>query len=175
MQRILSQLYSELKNVDQEKEYYENELSAIYEQHEMAKKIADIPGVGMLSSLSVIALVGEGKQFVNARHFAAYLGLVPRQHSSGGREKLLGMSKRGNTFVRTLLIHGARAVMTHVDKKTDNRSNWIKTLKSRSGFNRTVVALANKNARIIWALLTKSERFNCAIYYGETNTLAKVA
>ena len=160
MQQTINRLYCELKNIDLEMDYYENELSNLYEQHEEAQKISAIPGVGMLTALSVVALAGDGKQFSNARHFAAYLGLVPRQQSSGGHEKILGISKRGNTFVRTLLIHGARAVITHVEKKTDKRSMWIKKLKDRNGFNRAAVALANKNARIIWALLTKQEKFS---------------
>ena len=177
MQRSINQLYCELKNLDEEISHYEKELSNLYQQQAPAKKLADIPGIGMLTSLAVIALVGDGKQFLNARHFAAYLGLVPRQHSSGGKDKLLGISKRGNTFVRTLLIHGARAIMSHVEKKNDHRSQWIKQLKSRCGFNRTAVAVANKNARIVWALLNKPEKFNHSLYQGEkeTNALAKVA
>lgn len=171
MQRTINQLYCELKNIDLEMGYYENELSNLYQQHEAAQKISSIPGLGMLTALSVVALIGDAKQFLNARHFAAYLGLVPRQHSSGGHEKILGISKRGNTFVRTMLIHGARAVIMHVEKKTDNRSQWIKNLKLRAGFNKTAVALANKNARIIWALLTKQEEFNHERYCGSRKVI----
>jgi len=160
MLRALSQLSCELSHIDKEMLFYKKELSQIYKQNNKAQTLSAIPGIGMLSALSVIALVGDGKQFESARHFSAYLGLVPRQHSSGGREKLLGISKRGNTFVRTLLIHGARAVAMHSGKKTDKRSRWVEELKARRGFNRTSVAVANKNARTIWALLAKGEVFD---------------
>ena len=172
MKRPLNQLFCELRNIDQGMVYYEKELSSLYNSHQDAKKLSAIPGIGMLTALAVIALVGHGKQFLNARHFAAYLGLVPRQHSSGGHEKLLGISKRGNILVRTLLIHGARAVVAHVEKKADSRSQWIKELKERRGFNRATVALANKNARIIWALLAKETQFSSEHYYGSGTTNA---
>ena len=166
MERMMNQLYCELKNTDIEIDFYEKELSSLHKQNEVVQRLSEVPGIGLLTSLAVYALAGDGKQFLNARHFAAYLGLVPRQHSSGGREKILGISKRGNSYVRTLLIHGARAIMTHVEKKTDARSEWIKNLKARSGFNRTAVAVANKNARILWALLHKNQKFNYERYCG---------
>lgn len=158
--RAVNRMYIELKNIDIEMEEYEKELNALFLQNEDAQRIEKVPGVGILSALAIISLVGDITAFKNGRHFSAYLGLVPRQHSSGGKEKLLGISKRGNVFVRTCLIHGARAVMSHVNKKEDHKSIRLKTMKERRGMNRTCVALANKNARIIWALLHKKTDYN---------------
>ena len=97
--------------------------------------------------------------FKNGRHFAAYLGLVPRQHSSGGKDRLLGISKCGDTYIRTLLVHGARAVLVWCDKKTDNQSKWLKKLVLRRGKNKAAVALANKMARIAWALIHENMEY----------------
>lgn len=160
MGRAVNRMYVELKNIDTEMNEYDNELNSLFMQNEEAKRIERVPGVGILSALAIISSVGDVSAFRNGRHFSAYLGLVPRQHSSGGKEKLLGISKRGNVFVRTCLIHGARAVMSHVDKKTDPRSMRLKAMKERRGMNRTCVALANKNARVIWALLNKKTNYN---------------
>ena len=93
--------------------------------------------------------------FKNGRQFAAWLGLVPKQHSTGGQTRLLGISKRGDSYLRKLLIHGARATLRWVGLKTDGRSQWIRGLLERRGWNRTAVAVANKNARIVWALLSR--------------------
>ncbi|WP_143433562.1 transposase, partial [Coxiella burnetii] len=105
--------------------------------------------------------VGDIHQFHRSRQLSAFIGLVPRQHSSGNKEVLLGISKRGNVMLRTLLIHGARALLRHVKNKTDKKSLGLKALIERRGMNRACVALANKNARIIWALLTRQETYRC--------------
>ena len=99
--------------------------------------------------------MGDGKQFKRGRDMAAWLGLTPKQHSSGGKDLLLGISKRGDTYLRTLLIHGTRSALKAIDKKTDPRSQWLQSLCGRRHNNVAAVALANKNARIAWALLTK--------------------
>ena len=138
---------------------HEEELTALFKQSEDCKRLYTIPGVGLISALAVVALVGDIKHFRNARHLSAYLGLVPQQQSSGGHQRLLGISKRGNTYVRTLLIHGARALLSCVDKYDDPRSRWIKALRERCGFNKACVAVANKQARIIWALLSRKENY----------------
>jgi transposase len=104
-------------------------------------------------------LVGQGDGFKNGRHFAAFLGLVPKQHSSGNRECLLGISKRGDTYVRQLLIHGGRAVARTCSKKNDNRSCWVNRIKEQGGFNKAAVAVANKNARIAMAILLSGEPY----------------
>jgi transposase len=110
-------------------------------------------------STAIIALVGNGEGFKNGRHFSAYLGLVPKQHSSGNKERLLGISKRGDEYLRMLLIHGGRAVVRTCSKKKDARSVWINSIKTRSGMNKAAVAVANKNARIAMALLLSGKKY----------------
>ena len=107
--------------------------------------------------------IDDGKDFDNGRHMAAWLGLVPRQHSSGDRTILMGISKRGDQHLRTLLVHGARAVVRTAAGKSDQFSQWVNALRERRGMNRAIVAVANKNARIIWALLAKNEEYRPAI------------
>jgi len=101
----------------------------------------------------MVAAVSDVTHFQNGRQFAAWLGLVPRQHSTGGKPRLLGMSKRGDVYLRTLLIHGARATLRWSGLKTDRHSQWVRGLIDRRGKNKAAVALANKNARIAWVLL----------------------
>jgi transposase len=126
------------------------------------KKIEQVHGVGPLIATAVVAAAGDGKEFKRGRQFAAWLGLVPRQHSSGGKPRLLGISKRGDKYLRMLLIHGARAVVAQAEKRNDPLSQWINRIRGRSGVNVAAVALANKNARIIWALLRYQEDYRLA-------------
>ena len=118
-----------------------------------AKRLQGIPGIGPVIATAILCAVGDGKQFKRGRDMAAWLGLTPKQHSSGGKNWLLGMSKRGDTYLRMLLIQGAKSALNVVENKTDPRSLWLKTLCCRRHKNIAVVALANKNARIAWALL----------------------
>jgi transposase len=122
------------------------------------QRIADIPGVGLLTATAAVAAMGDAKAFKSGREFAAWIGLVPRQTGTGGRIRLLGISKRGDTYLRTLLIHGARSVLTHA-KKPDQ---WITQLRQRRPLNVAVVALANKMARTIWALLAHERTYQKA-------------
>jgi transposase len=101
--------------------------------------------------------IGDGKRYASSRDYAASLGIVPRQHSSGDKLIYLGISKRGNRYIRTLLIHGARAVLKNCSDKTDKLNLWLQALIERRGFNKAAVALANKNARILWAMATKGQ------------------
>ena len=110
--------------------------------------------MGPLVATALIASVSEPQRFKNGRQFAAYLGLVPRQHSTGGKPKLLGISKAGNKYLRMLLVHGARSIIHHHRSKEDQRSRWVTKLVERRGFHKANVALANKNARVLWKLLT---------------------
>ncbi len=107
-----------------------------------------------------MASVGDGRQFKRGRELAAWLGLTPGQHSSGGKDRLLGISKRGDSYLRTLLIHGARSVIRTTANKTDPRSRWISAVAARRHKNVAAVALANKNARIAWAVLTQGSRYD---------------
>lgn len=117
------------------------------------QRLQKIPGVGPLTASALVASVGNARNFQNSRQFAAWLGLVPRQHSSGGKPTLLGMSKRGDTYLRTLLIHGARAVLRHaLERRPDH---WVARVAGRRNNNIAAVALANRNARIVWALLAR--------------------
>ncbi|WP_457766625.1 IS110-like element IS1111A family transposase [Coxiella burnetii] len=161
MKRVLNCLYTELLNRDEAIGDYEEELKAVAKANEDCQRVQSIPGVGYLTALSVYASVGDIHQFHRSRQLSAFIGLVPRQHSSGNKEVLLGISKRGNVMLRTLLIHGARALLRHVKNKTDKKSLWLKALIERRGMNRACVALANKNAPIIWALLTRQETYRC--------------
>ena len=120
-----------------------------------AKRLQQIPGIGPIIATALICAIGDGKQFQRGRDMAAWLGLTPRQHSSGGKDRLLGISKRGDAYLRTLLIHGARSALKVAGKKDDPRSRWLQNLCSRRNKNIAAVALANKNARIAWALLSK--------------------
>ncbi|CAJ0785382.1 IS110 family transposase ISCARN18 [Ralstonia chuxiongensis] len=119
------------------------------------KRVAEIPGVGLLTATAVIATMGEARAFKSAREFCAWLGLVPRQHGTGGKVKLLGISKRGDTYVRTLLIHGARAVLMHAKKP----GPWLEQIKMRRPANVVIVAQAAKMARTIWAVTAKQQEY----------------
>jgi len=143
---------------------YEKKLDLIYKNHPEAQRLTTIPGVGKLGATAIIASVTDPHLFKNGREFAAWLGLVPKQSSSGGKQRMLGISKRGDNYIRRLLIHGSRASLRWMgDSKVGKRNLWAQKLKERRGYNRTAVALANKNARIVWALLTKQENYKSAV------------
>ena len=135
--------------------YYDEKLEALATTHPECQRLLTIPGIGPITATALIAAVGDVGVFKNGRQFAAWLGLVPKQHSTGGQTRLLGISKRGDSYLRKLLIHGARATLRWARTKTDSRSQWIRGLLERRGWNRTAVAVANKNARIVWALLSR--------------------
>jgi transposase len=124
------------------------------------KKAATLIGVGPVTASAVVATVGDFKQFDNGAQFGAWLGLVPRQHSSGGKNNLGGITKRGDTYLRSLLIQGTKSAVMTADKRSDPISKWVAALRDRSGWQKAAVALANKNARILWAVLTKGETFD---------------
>jgi transposase len=160
--QLILELYEEFKDTDQRVKKCDTKIKTVFSQNEACKRIAQIEGIGPTIATAIIATVGDTKYFKNGRQFAAFLGLVPKQHSSGGKPLLLGISKRGDRYLRTLLVHGARSVMYVVGEKKDPKSEWLKKLKSRRGLNKTCVALANKNARVIWALLSKGENYRKA-------------
>ena len=127
-------------------------------QDPAAKAIADIPGVGLLTATADVATMGDAKAFRSGREFAACIGLIPGQTGSGGRVKLLGMSKRGDTYLRTLLVHGARSVLHH----TKVPSPWLQQIRARRPLNVVIGALANKIARTIWAVLAHERKYDKA-------------
>ena len=137
-----------------------------HKQSEMSQQLATIPGVGVLSATALSATIGDVANFKNARQLAAYLGLVPKQHSSGGKDKLMGISKRGDGYVRSLLVHGARAVISHINRRLKagqaGGNAWVEQCLTRMHVNEVSVALANKMARIAWALLAHKENYKAA-------------
>jgi transposase len=141
-------------------------IESIMKQSALCRKIAAIPGVGVMTATAMVAAVGDAKAFKNGRHLAAWIGLVPRQNSSGGKSRLLSISKRGDAYLRTLLIHGARSVLIRVACKQDARSVWLQELIARRGYNRATVALANKNARIIQSVLSGEGSYRPSIVKG---------
>ncbi len=152
--RNFYQLYEDLLLLDDQIERVEKELQATCKENADCQRLLTLPGIGWITASALVAHIGDISQFKSGRELSAYLGLVPKQHSSGGKNTLLGISKRGDAYLRTLLIHGSRSVLQHVEKKEDNNSLWLKQLAERRGNNKAVVAQANKTARKVWALLT---------------------
>jgi transposase len=156
---LLQGLQQDLITLDERVSDLDKKIHLLANNNGTAKRLQQIPGIGPITATALVCAIGDGKQFKRGRDLAAWLGLTPRQHSSGGKDCLLGISKRGDAYLRTLLIHGARAVLKVADKKDDPRSRWLQNLCSRRNKNIAAVALANKNARIVWALLTKETDF----------------
>jgi transposase len=154
-QEMFWKLMEEFAALEEQIAYYQEKLEALAKVHPECQRLMTIPGIGAITATALMAAVGDVGVFKNGRQFAAWLGLVPRQHSTGGQTRLLGISKRGDSYLRKLLIHGARATLRWVKLKSDSRSQWIRGLLERRGWNRTAVAVANKNARIVWALLSR--------------------
>jgi transposase len=158
----LEDLYRELVAIDEQLREIEGRIKRVFAATELCRRLAEVEGVGPLIATAMVAAVGDPHAFKNGRQLAAWLGLVPRQYSSGGKHVLLGITKRGDRYLRALLIHGARAVVVRAAAKKDARSCWIATLQRRRGTNRASVAVANKNARILWALMTTQEDYQRA-------------
>ena len=154
---VFTDLADRLRGVDERGAAYDHRVVQLARQTEPAQRLMQVPGVG-----PVTATVGNAHAFRNGRQLAAWLGLVPRQHSSGGTRRLGRITKRGDVYLRTLLIHGARAVMRHLARRTDATSRWVTALHARRGFNKAVVALAAKQARILWALLATGRTYQPA-------------
>jgi transposase len=147
------ELVGQLRDKDERIDVYDRRLAQAAKDDERAKRLLAVPGVGQLTATAVLAAVADAGHFDNGRDFAANLGLVPREHSSGGRQRLYGITKRGDTYLRTLLIHGARSALRCAGEKPDKLLRWAGKLAERRGYNVAAVALANKMARVIWAIL----------------------
>lgn len=161
--RILFQeLYTDFVELDKRIKLCDVKITALFKANKDCQRISEIPGIGVITATAIVAAIGDPNTFKNGRSLSAWIGLVPKQASSGNRQILLGISKRGNTYLRGLLIHGARAVVCRSGNKEDSRSRWITQLKNRRGMNKTIIALANKNARTIWALLAKQKDYQYA-------------
>jgi len=151
--QLIERLAQHLKELDRQVKEFEKEIIAWHRSSELSRKLEKIPGIGPLAASALVASIADAHSFDNGRQVSAWLGLVPRQSSSGGKATLLGMSKRGDAYLRTLLIHGARSAILAAKNKTDNTNGWLVNLLNRRHPNIAAVALADKNVRTVWALL----------------------
>jgi transposase len=161
-QEMFWKLVEEFAALEKQLAYYQEKLDTLAQTHPECQRLMTIPGIGPLTATALVAAVSDASACKNGRQCAAWLGLVPRQYTTGGKERLLGISTRGDTSLRKLLVHGARTTIRWVGRKTDRRSQWMRHLVERRGKNRTAVAVANKNARIVWALLTSHQDYQPA-------------
>jgi transposase len=157
--QLIERLAQHLKELDRQVKEFEKEIIAWHRSSELSRKLEKIPGIGPLAASALVASIADAHSFDNGRQVSAWLGLVPRQSSSGGKATLLGMSKRGDAYLRTLLIHGARSAILAAKNKTDNTNGWLVNLLNRRHPNIAAVALANKNVRTVWALLAHGGEF----------------
>jgi transposase len=157
--QVLQCLTSQIRSIQGEIASIEKKLLAWHTSCAASRRLAEIPGVGLITATAVVASVGNATQFRSARQFAAWLGLVPQQHSSGGKERLGHISKRGDGYIRRLLVHGARAHLSWSRRKKQIRSAWLTGLLARRPTNVVLLAMANKTARIAWAMLSRGERY----------------
>jgi transposase len=157
--RLLEDLRDEWAELDRRITAHDEELASLARTDEAARRLTAIPGIGVVNATALVAAVGDGAAFAKGRDLAAWLGLTPRQHSTGGKTKLLGISKRGNAYLRTQLIHGARAAIAHFVKQDPPTGAWLRQLLSRAHPNVAVVALAAKLARIAWATLRSGRAY----------------
>jgi transposase len=156
---LLVELKRELEQLAGHIEQAEALIQRAAQQNEACQRLDAIPGIGPLTATALIAAIGNGEAFRKGREFAAWVGLVPREHSTGGKQKLLGISKRGNSYLRKLFVQGARAVLQFRDKQCSGLRHWLAELSSRSHYNVVGVALANKLARMAWAVLARGEAY----------------
>lgn len=161
MRQLLARLTDNLKEMDRQVQELEKQIQLWHRENALSRKLEAIPGIGPITASAIVATIGNAQEFKDGRQLAAWMGLVPKQSSSGGKQTLLGISKRGDTYLRTLLIHGARAVIRFAEHKIEP-DRWLVGLIGRRNKNVAAVALANKNARIVWALLAKDRIFQPA-------------
>src|SRR5271157_3270184 len=157
---LIGELREELSDLDGRITIYDRKIINLYRMSEACQRLGEVEGIGPITATALVAAAGDGKCFKNGRQFAAWIGLVPKQRSSGGRSRLLGISKRGDRYLRTLLIHGARAALGRTRGKQDPRSLWLLKMRERRHANVVAVALANKNARIAWGLLASGMNYD---------------
>src|SRR6267143_4225388 len=160
LRQLLDQLWQEWKVLASQIEAISGQIERIAQQDAVCQRLQQIPGVGPLVATATVAAIGNGSAFVKGRDFAAWLGLVPRQHSTGGKAKLLGISKRGNPYLRRLFIHGARSIFTQAHRDRLALNAWMNGLEHRMHRNCAIVAVANKLARIAWAVLAKGANYH---------------
>jgi transposase len=156
---LVARLIDHLKVLDAQVLDLEVQIKEWHRKNELSRKLEQIPGIGPVTASALVATIGDAKSFENGRQLAAWMGLVPRQNSTGGKAKLLGISKRGDVYLRTLLIHGARSAILAAQRKALQEDSWLGKLLQRRNPNVAAVALANKNARVVWALLARDRQY----------------
>jgi transposase len=157
--KLLRGLWQDLRALDERVEELDHEIEQLARQDPVAVRLQQVRGIGPLTATALLATVGDASQFANGREMAASFGLTPKQNSSGGKERLLGISKRGDAYLRSLLVHGARAVIRTAQAKTDRLSTWVMRIAATRHPNIAAVALANKTARVAWAMITKGTNY----------------
>ncbi len=163
MRQLLARLMSELKQLDVQISEIDAMIAGKADDHEACQRLMAIPGIGPITATAIVSAIGNGAEFRKGRGFSAWLGLTPAEHSTGGKQKLLGISKRGNCHLRKFLVHGARSVMQCREKQTPGLKAWLGELVSRCHPNVATIALANKMARMAWVLLAKGETYRPAL------------
>jgi transposase len=156
---MMRDMYERLALLDRQIARYDDLIQQVHKASPTSQRLEKIRGVGPMIATGVIAAAGSASEFSNGRQFAAWLGLTPRQHSSGGKDRLFGITKRGNGYLRMLLVHGARSVVQQAVRHTDKLSRWILEVQARRGTNVAVVALANKIAGTISVLLARGQEY----------------
>lgn len=157
--QLIDRLLQHLKELDRQVQELEHEIEQWHRSSEPSKRLESIPGIGPITASALVASAGDPRNFKNARQFAAWIGLVPHQNSSGGKTQLLGISKRGDVYLRTLLIHGGRALVQLARTRPERADTWLGKLVARRHHNVAAVAMANKNARLAWALLSSGKAY----------------
>jgi transposase len=159
---VVTELQERLQELDERIAGHDRQIAQVARQNEAAKRLMKVEGVGPITATALVATVGDAKAFHHGRQFAAWLGLVPKQFSTGGKPVLGRITKHGNVYLRTLLVHGARSVLRFTTQRTDAKSVWVEEVRQRRGDNRAAVALAAKHARIVWALLARGQEYQVA-------------
>ncbi len=157
---LIASLFDELRALEERIKPYARAIEHASVESSTCKRLRSIPGIGPIGATAVVATMGDPKAFKNGRHFAAFLGLVPRQHGSGGKPQLGRISRRGDVYVRRILIQGAHSILRRIDQRQGPRAEWLRALMARRGRQVAAVALANKNARIAWRLLSHESFYN---------------
>src|SRR5579871_1391154 len=162
MRQLLKELQDQWMDLGEKIEQLDDQIQAVVKESAACQRLLTIPGVGPITATALVAAIGNGAMFRRGRSLAAWLGLVPRQYSTGGKPKLLGISKRGNSYLRRLLITGAHSVVQHIHKRPDAFGGWVKQIMTRCHRNVVIVAVANKLARTAWAVLSKEEVYHAS-------------
>lgn len=157
---VFAELYERLCDLDTRVADYDQRIARLAKDDERVRRLMTVPGIGPLTATALVACVGDATEFASGRQFAAWLGLTPKQFSSGGKTRLGRITKRGDRYLRTLFVHGARNGVAWAARREDPRSRWTQALRERRGFNKATVALAAKTARIAWAILTTGRSFD---------------